>query len=238
MPAEQPSLPISPLMDEGPYTPLYVRIQGYVRHGIATGLFSPGARLPSENELAAMFSTTRATVAHALEKLAFDRLVVRRAGSGTYVENNLQSLLTVSQAPEATKGEAVGVYEVLSYRPVSGEQENGAYRLERLHLHDGRPLSLETAEVPPLIAAQITTLQLQAMPLHLVLRGLNRRAARQRGSVRVETASNRVSRLLQTPRQVALLIRQYTIEDGEGAPLLSGEITYRADQQLYYEIHG
>lgn len=45
----------------------------------------PGARLPSEAELCERFSTSRITVAKALQRLQFEGIVDRRAGSGTYV---------------------------------------------------------------------------------------------------------------------------------------------------------
>ena len=67
------------------HTPIYARIQAHIRGGIASGGFRPGERLPSETQLAAQFGTTRSTVVHALQKLVFDGVVVRRAGSGTYV---------------------------------------------------------------------------------------------------------------------------------------------------------
>jgi GntR family transcriptional regulator, arabinose operon transcriptional repressor len=47
--------------------------------------FAQGARLPSEAELCERFSTSRITVAKALQRLQFEGVVYRRAGSGTYL---------------------------------------------------------------------------------------------------------------------------------------------------------
>ncbi len=53
---------------------------------IQAGDYRPGDRLPSEVVLCARFAASRITVAKAIQGLQRDGLVVRRAGSGTYVE--------------------------------------------------------------------------------------------------------------------------------------------------------
>jgi len=59
---------------------------------LAAGVYQPGDRVPSENELAAHFSVSRPTAARALRELEAAGLVDRRLGSGTYVrKGRLQS---------------------------------------------------------------------------------------------------------------------------------------------------
>ena len=53
---------------------------------LRTGVYKPGDRLPSEALLCERFQASRITVAKAFQTLQRDRLVVRRPGSGTYVE--------------------------------------------------------------------------------------------------------------------------------------------------------
>ena len=53
---------------------------------IQAGTYGPGDRLPSEAALCIRFAASRITVAKAIQGLQRDGLVVRRAGSGTYVE--------------------------------------------------------------------------------------------------------------------------------------------------------
>ena len=53
---------------------------------IQAGIYGPGDRLPSEAALCTRFAASRITVAKAIQGLQRDALVVRRAGSGTYVE--------------------------------------------------------------------------------------------------------------------------------------------------------
>ncbi len=53
---------------------------------IQSGVYKPGDRLPSEAFLCERFEASRITVAKAFQTLQRDHLVVRRPGSGTYVE--------------------------------------------------------------------------------------------------------------------------------------------------------
>jgi DNA-binding LacI/PurR family transcriptional regulator len=53
---------------------------------IQSGVYQPGERLPSEALLCERFNASRITVAKAFENLQREGLVVRRPGSGTYVE--------------------------------------------------------------------------------------------------------------------------------------------------------
>ena len=56
-----------------------------LRHAIETGVYSDGDRLPPERRLATAFGAARSTIRKALERLEDAGLVVRRIGSGTYV---------------------------------------------------------------------------------------------------------------------------------------------------------
>jgi len=61
------------------------KIGNEIRHDIKSGKYKPGQRLPTEAELVQRHATSRPTVARALRDLQHEGLVVRRAGSGTYV---------------------------------------------------------------------------------------------------------------------------------------------------------
>ncbi|AEG08837.1 FadR/GntR family transcriptional regulator [Sinorhizobium meliloti] len=61
------------------------QVYGRILHDILNGIFQPGARLPTENELAERFGVSRPVVREALARLRVDGLVEARRGSGTYV---------------------------------------------------------------------------------------------------------------------------------------------------------
>ncbi|MBR0644898.1 GntR family transcriptional regulator [Plastoroseomonas hellenica] len=73
-------------LDPGPDTrPIYHRIAGALRSGIASGRLRPGDRLPTIAALAAEYDVAPVTVRQALSVLADQGLVQARQGSGTYV---------------------------------------------------------------------------------------------------------------------------------------------------------
>ncbi len=56
-----------------------------IRSRIESGEFKPGDRLPSENELVAVWKVSRMTAHRAMQELQRERLVTRRRGKGTLV---------------------------------------------------------------------------------------------------------------------------------------------------------
>jgi GntR family transcriptional regulator len=61
------------------------RILGDLRQQILAGGLAPGARLPSENDLAGRYATSRPTVRRALERLQGDGLIISEQGRGWFV---------------------------------------------------------------------------------------------------------------------------------------------------------
>jgi DNA-binding FadR family transcriptional regulator len=60
-------------------------ITSRLRHAIETGVFADGDQLPPERQLAVALGTARSTIRKALDQLEQKGLVVRRVGSGTFV---------------------------------------------------------------------------------------------------------------------------------------------------------
>lgn len=55
---------------------------------IIKGVYKPGEKLPTENELAEIFSTSRPTIGRAMRDLQQKGLIVRRQGQGTFVKQS------------------------------------------------------------------------------------------------------------------------------------------------------
>lgn len=68
-----------------PRSPIWRSIADTLQSEIAQGLYFPGAKLPTEAELALRFGVNRHTVRHALAALAEAGLVLSRRGSGVFV---------------------------------------------------------------------------------------------------------------------------------------------------------
>lgn len=74
---------------EGSAEPLWRRIERTLRGEIASGLLAPGARIPSEPELASRFAAHRHTVRRAIAALAQRGLVRVEQGRGSFVHDDV-----------------------------------------------------------------------------------------------------------------------------------------------------
>lgn len=64
---------------------LYLKVRKKLITKLATRVYVPGQRLPSEKELGAEYGVSVATIRQAVGTLEADGIVIRRQGSGTYV---------------------------------------------------------------------------------------------------------------------------------------------------------
>jgi DNA-binding GntR family transcriptional regulator len=79
--------------------PKYREIIRYLEEAILKGELEPGKKIPSENELARLFNTTRMTVRRALKELEISGIIRRVPGIGTFVcDKNILSDKTVGIA--------------------------------------------------------------------------------------------------------------------------------------------
>ena len=72
--------------------PQYQRIHHSLKRQLAEGVYPRGSLLPSENELAKQFDTTRMTVRQALTELVQEGYIDRRHGKGSIVRSERQTL--------------------------------------------------------------------------------------------------------------------------------------------------
>ena len=79
------------------FTPSYMKIQNYISQQIEDGKYAVGDKIPSEMELADMFSVSRITANKALKEMALMGILERVRGKGTFVSAN-QSISTASKA--------------------------------------------------------------------------------------------------------------------------------------------
>jgi GntR family transcriptional regulator/MocR family aminotransferase len=80
-PSHLPPFAIDPAAGQPRHRQLY----GFLRRTILEGLLQPGSSLPSQRTLARVLGVSRNTVLYAYEKLTWEKLIVPRMGSGTFV---------------------------------------------------------------------------------------------------------------------------------------------------------
>ncbi len=72
-------------LDESSPLPLYHQLKVLLKEKIESGAWKPGKRIPSEKELASIYSTSMTTVRQAVALLTNEGLLVKKQGKGTYV---------------------------------------------------------------------------------------------------------------------------------------------------------
>lgn len=175
-----------------------------LRDRILSGAFGFGAKLPTENELAAYHDVSRVTVRRALGELARERLIERRRSAGTRViyrpvPGPITADISGVLANLADMGRRTAV-KLLSFDYVPG---NGAVaqalgvgpdqllqRSVRVRSVDRVPFSYLTTHVPETVALTFTRQELASRPLLDLL---------ERAGVKVEHARQRISAGLATP---------------------------------------
>jgi GntR family transcriptional regulator of arabinose operon len=128
----------------GNMTTKYRSIFESLKQQIEADHYAPGKRLPSETELAKQFGVSRPTAARALRDLQSLGIINRRAGSGSFLNTDVNVL---SKAPRATFGLLVpglGNTEIMD--PICNEITRFSQRLGSAVLWGDAVHSVQTGE--------------------------------------------------------------------------------------------
>lgn len=72
-------------LDKHQSKPLYQQIIETIESAVLSGKLKPGERLPSERDLSHFFNVNRSTVVRAMEELHDRKIIIRKVGSGTFI---------------------------------------------------------------------------------------------------------------------------------------------------------
>lgn len=193
----------------------------------------PGARLPSENDLAKTFGVSRITIRQALSSLAEDGYVHRRHGAGTFVAESIQLVqhdLAIAQPwRDRVPGQTARSEEVGDQRrqepptallaELGIDQENiGTRYFRRLQLVDGSPVGLAESWLAPQIARGIEDRPLLEGSLSRTLdQGHGIRPAVVDSYINAESASAELAETLGCYMDAALIVVGEVALDVDGA---------------------
>jgi GntR family transcriptional regulator len=187
------------------HLPLYRQLQRALREAIDQGVLGPAEALPAERQLAADLGISRITVRKAIDGLVDEGLLVRRAGSGNFIntrfEKNFARLTSFSEDMRARGRTPGSVWlkrsaglatpdEALRLRLAPGA---AVYRFDRIRYADETPLCLEYATIA---ASALPALEAVEMSMYEALEATGNRPVR---------ALQRLSALLLDAGQARLL---------------------------------
>ncbi|MGP4139575.1 GntR family transcriptional regulator [Sodalis praecaptivus] len=234
-------------------TPLYAQIHQHLLDEIASGRYASGAKLPSESVLAQQFGTTRSTVVRALQQLAFEGVISREKGRGTFARApSLATTLDMSRIRAfedeiAEKGGAIE-YRLLSFNRIKtpaavaarlglGEQPE-LYRLLRLRLVNGIPAVLENRYIPLDIGSRLTIDALTHHSMYSILEHqIGLPVTDVDGLIRVMGAEKTIAGHLQIKPGTPVLVRDYLLSGSGQRPLICGEAYFREQYPIRYHIN-
>jgi len=153
--------------------PLYQQLQRALREAIDQRLFGPEEALPAERLLASDLSISRITVRKAIDGLVEEGLLVRRPGSGNFIniriEKNFAKLTSFSEDMRARGRTPRSVWLKKSEGTVMPEEAlrlrlspgSPVYRFHRIRYADEVPMCVEYATIaasclPSLDAVQVS----------------------------------------------------------------------------------
>jgi GntR family transcriptional regulator len=140
--------------------PLYLRIRDALVERVSSGEWKPGATLPNEAELARAFGVSVGTVRKALDCMEAERLLTRRQGRGTFVQDHasvemagrFDNIRAANGEPIETDVRETAISEdaanALECERLAMPRSHRVYRIRRVHLYNGRPLLVDEAIVP------------------------------------------------------------------------------------------
>jgi GntR family transcriptional regulator, histidine utilization repressor len=146
--------------------PAYEKLKDHVREQVTRGVWQPGARVPSENELVAQFGISRMTANRALRELAADGLIRRVPGVGSFVKENRRStsLMAIRNIAEEIEARGhkhsvnvIAREKIMASDALTQEFEwdkpDHIYHLVLVHEENDVPVQIEYRWVNPLLAA-------------------------------------------------------------------------------------
>ena len=147
-------------LDPEAEAPLYQQLEQRLLQLIASGALDGETPLPTEMELCEAFGLSRATVRRCFADLVKEGRVVRRRGQGTFVAREKAShsgpFLNFSQRMASSGRTSSSRVVIFGQERAAGgvarrlrlEEGEPVYRICRVRLADGRPMTMDTSHVP------------------------------------------------------------------------------------------
>ena len=147
-------------LDASSSQPLYQQLQRSLREAIENRVLAPDDALPAERQIATELAISRITVRKAIDGLVEEGLLVRRPGSGNFIntriEKNFAKLTSFSEDMRSRGRTPRSVWLKRSTGTVTPEEalrlrlSPGAavYRFNRIRYADGITMALELSTIP------------------------------------------------------------------------------------------
>ena len=224
----------------------YGQITEYYRQMIDNKTLQDGERMPTEEQVCALFQVSRITVRQAMSELSQAGYIERVQGKGSYVKakktdiqlNHLQGFSEEMRAKGMTASSRLISSGVESCDQKTAERlqiERGApvVSINRLRCADGEPVAVEHVFIPFYLCPDLVQRDLRESLYHL-LAEYNLKVFRATQDINAGFSTHAVCELLGIrPNMPTLLIERVTYLE-TGAPLEFVLSTYRSDRYTFH----
>ena len=224
--------------------PIYSQVEALILEPIHNGELQPGARAPSEREIAEILGISRMTARAAVTNLVQSGYLYSVPGKGTFVSNPKlpQSLADLSSFTEDMEqrgmrpGARLLALDLTRSAPLEARQLLGTddddelVRVSRLRLADGEPMCLESSYLPKARCLWVLGEELENGSLYRLLqaRGLSPQVADQRLEA-TSVTSEQAHLLGVRPGSPGLQVTRISYTDGT-QPIEYVRSIYRGDR--------
>ena len=231
-------------------TPLWRQIADRLRAAIAAGEFRPGDALPSESEINATFSVSRATARASLDRLRQEGLISRHSGRGSFVlppqiEQPVNELASFAEDMRRrglrasyatfTAAEAEATAEVAE--ALGLEEGDVVFRIDRLFLADDVPIGMSQSWLAPWVftaGRAPSPDDLDAGSLYAWLgEKCGVRIAGAKEFIEAAVADPTMARRLEVAPGAPLLVGRRRSHVDDGRPIEYAVMHYRADRYRF-----
>ncbi|CAG7644437.1 GntR family transcriptional regulator [Paenibacillus allorhizosphaerae] len=128
--------------------PMYIQLKNYILDQMNKGIWKPGDKLPSENELAEQFQVSRITVKNAMADIVKQGLIYRIQGRGSYIADGASEQWITYEQQETGGGSLVAflmprlnnLFTANLMAGIEEELSHHGYHLVFRLTHDSQPL--------------------------------------------------------------------------------------------------
>lgn len=229
-------------------------VRSVISRDITDGVVKPGERLGAERDLAVHYGVSRSTLRAALNALESHGVVRRVRGrtggifvSERKVERDLSELASLP-AYLSRQGFTAGA-RVLATTMLEADAETAdalglpagafVYRIERVRLADGEPISLEQAQLPADRFPGLLDRPLGGSLYELLETEYGISPGKAEERIEVVGATSRETRVLGVPRSAPLVSVVRTAVDRQGLPFEYSHDLFRGDRvRIVVRTHG
>ena len=231
--------------------PLYHQLANILTEKIRQGAYRPGDRIPSENHLASTYGIGRPTVRQAMELLIQQSLLIRKRGSGTYVQSPRKEVDLLSLAGTMFSFHKKGLSTTIKIlkktslkkikkndteNPFAGKK---AFFFERLTSVEGTPVLIEDLYLDPDLFMGFDKIDLSEKSLsEIVFERYYMRPAGGKQNFRIEFLSDNRAEILDITSSTPILEVKRFLHFPQADNAIFSELYCRTDQFVFSQTIG